>query len=59
MKSTLPFPTTPENTPNHPENRPSREWKHSVHSLLGKREGGEYLPYIQRCEPIPTLRCSK
>ena len=41
MKSILSFPTTPENTPNHPENRHSRERTLWFHSLLGKYEGGE------------------
>ena len=43
MNDTLPFPTTPQNTTNHPKNRYSRERTHCFHSLLGKREGCEHL----------------
>ena len=43
MKSLLPFPTTPRNLPNHPENRHSRERTLWFHSLLCKREGADHL----------------
>ena len=48
MKNTLPFPTTPQNTPNRPKNSPTRERTLWFHSLLGKRKGGGRSPFLFR-----------
>ena len=51
MKSTLSFPTIPENTTNHLEKRPSRERILWFHSLVGKCEGGNRKPMREAPSP--------